>query len=397
MKGPFWIIFSLFGFFQSCKPETQEFNYDAPCPPPAEINEAHPLAPRLQALIDSFVAEGLPGATVAVLDSNGAWAGSSGHANLEEESLMQPCMVQHAYSVSKMIVAIACMRLYDKGLLDLDRPVAAFLPANVQKGLPATDRVTLRMLLNHSSGYREFHTSLKRLSDLLNRPTRPWSREDLLGYVEGKSLLFEPGSDWAYSNTNYLLLTYVLENITGKDHAQVIQDEVFSVLGLERSYYKIQPGYPDALPLPNHYWDRYANGVLENCSQTNLNIACHSGFGEDGVLASPLDLVRLMQALAQGELLSQDAWIEMTRWVQGSRSDEPDYGLGLVWVNFAGGAHEFGHYGGGIGGQCSLMYLPEQKMSVFTSTNVGREGGGHFAYLGSMLVNRVPERLAAIR
>jgi D-alanyl-D-alanine carboxypeptidase len=390
------ILFMLvLGLLSACESTEQAIAPQQNCVAPG-INPTHPLAGRLQMLIDSFVAEGIPGAVVAVKDSRGVWAGASGLSKLEDNTPMQTCQVQHAYSVSKTFIAVATLRLAERGLLKLDDPIATYLPSSIANRLTQAKGVTVRMLLNQTSGYREFHEDLKRLSDLLNRPTRPWSREELLEYVIEKPLLFQPGTDWAYANTNYLLLTYVLEKASGKDHAEVIKAEILEPLQLKNTYYKLQSGYPGNLTLPNHYWDRYANGVLENCTQTNLNIAAYSGYGEDGVIASPLDLVTFMDALANGKLLNAQSWREMTSWVQGKQSTEPDYGLGLVWVNFGGGQPEFGHYGGGIGGQCSLIYLPQQKITVFTSTNVGREGGGRFAFLSSVLVNRVPEALAKL-
>lgn len=396
MKIKSIFFLGLIGLLYACEHTDQAIAPIQNCSAP-NINTTHPLANRLQTLIDSFVAEGIPGAVVAIKDARGVWAGASGVAKLEDNTPMQTCQVQHAYSVSKTFTAVAVLRLVEKGLLELDDPIAQHLPAIIARRLTEVNRVTVRMLLNQTSGYHEFHDDLKRLSDLLNRPTQPWSREELLEYVIKKPLLFEPGSDWAYSNTNYLLLTYVLEKASGKDHAQVIKEEIIDPLQLKNTYYKIQPDYPNNLSLPNHYWDRYANGVLENCTQTNLNIATYSGFGEDGVMATPLDLVTFMDALANGKLLNAQSWKEMTTWVQGKQSSEPDYGLGLVWVNFGGGVHEFGHYGGGIGGQCSLIYLPAQKISVFTSTNVGREGGGIYAFLSSVLVNRIPTHLSQIQ
>lgn len=395
MKIQSIFFLALTALFCACEPTEQAIVPAQNCTAP-NINTAHPLANRLQVLLDSFVAEGIPGAVVAVKDARGVWAGASGLSKVEDNTPMQICQVQHAYSVSKTFTAVAVLRLLEKGLLKLDDPIAQHLPASIANRLTEANQVTVRMLLNQTSGYKEFHDDLKRLSDLLNRPTQRWSREELLEYVIDKPLYFEPGSDWAYANTNYLLLTYVLEEASGKDHAQVIKEEIIDALQLKNTYYKIQPGYPNDLSFPNHYWDRYANGVLENCTQTNLNIASYSGFGEDGVMATPVDLVTFMDALANGKLVNAQSWKEMTTWVQGKQSSEPDYGLGLVWVNFGGGVPEFGHYGGGIGGQCSLIYLPEQKISVFTSTNVGREGGGIFAFLSSVLVNRIPTNLSQI-
>ncbi len=393
MKNTFLPFLLLLTGLFACEQTEQSLNPGVGCDTP-NFNQQHPLGPKIQSVLDSFVKEGLPGASVAIKDSRGTWIGVSGKAKLEDNTPMQTCMVQHAYSVSKTYLAVTLLRLRDQGKLSLDDTINKWLPEHIAKRLTRADDVTVRMLLNHTAGYREFHESIFRLSDFLNQPTRTWSREELLSYVIDKPLLFEPGSNWAYSNTNYLLLTFVIEKASGKDHAQVMKEEVFDTLQLKNSFYKLQKGYPNALPLPNHYWDRFSNGVLENCTQSNLNIACYSGYGEDGIIASPLDFVTFMDALAKGQLLSAKSWQDMQQWVQGVQSKEPDYGLGLVWVNFAGGVHEFGHYGGGIGGQCSLIYLPKQQISVYTSVNVGREGGGKFAYLSSVLVNRIPEMLA---
>lgn len=377
-----------------CQMLEQEFPTPAACELQQAIKEDHSYAAELTTLLDSFVQAGLPGAVIAVSNEEGDWAGAAGLASIEEEIPMRACMAQHGFSISKTMFSALCMRLWDQGLIGLDAPIADYLPGDIAEQVADHEKITVRMLLNHTSGIPEFHEDLGRISEYLQEPVKRRSREELLGYISKKPLLFEPGTDWAYSNTNYLLLTWVIEDAAGKDHALAMKEQLLDPLGLSHTWYKVQPGYPDALALPNYYWDRYSNGILENCSEANLNIGAWSGYGEDGVIATPLDFVHFMQALAGGEVVSEAAWAEMTQWVQGSQSTEPDYGLGLVWVNFGGGVHEFGHYGGGVGGVCVLIYLPEQKTSVYVATNAGTITGGEYAHLAYTFINRIPAVLA---
>jgi D-alanyl-D-alanine carboxypeptidase len=178
---------------------------------------------------------------------------------------------------------------------------------------------------------------------------------------------FAPGSQYKYTNTNYLLLALIADSITG-DHAVYIGENILKPLGLKNTHYRNDPGYLHYKNLVDSYWDVLNTGVPANVTQMQkANVA--SLKGDDGIVCTPIDAVLFLKGLMEGQLLKETSLELMQDWVQ-NKSGNPVYGMGLSY--FAqGGLVGCGHGGGGIGAGCLLLYVPSKKTYVFIATNVG--------------------------
>lgn len=132
-------------------------------------------------------------------------------------------------SISKLYVAVAVTKLAARGELDLDAPLRAFLPEYADR-IAHADRITPRMLVQHRSGIPNFTDVERFWSD------PPGSSEGCLELVLDAPADFEPGADWAYSNTNYLLLGFILDRVCGEPHFAFIQSEILDRLGLTSTF-----------------------------------------------------------------------------------------------------------------------------------------------------------------
>ncbi|HEX5500081.1 MAG TPA: serine hydrolase domain-containing protein, partial [Thermomicrobiales bacterium] len=119
------------------------------------------------------------------------------------------------------------LQFVDRKLMTLDDPLATWEPK-----LPAADKITLRMLVSMTSGYFDYVQNQDLISQLYVDPFRQWTPEELIGYGVGKPLMFEPGTNWGYSHTNFVILGQVLEKIGGKPMAELMQTNIFDPLGL---------------------------------------------------------------------------------------------------------------------------------------------------------------------
>ena len=170
------------------------------------------------------------------------------------------------------------------------------------------------MLLNHTSGIPEYNSQPAYVTYLLQHPLHTFSTMDYLNFIKGQSLQFTPGSKHQYTNTNYVLLALIGDQITG-DHAKFIRDIIFVPLGLVNSFYREDENYLNKPELVNSYWDRYSNGVIENCSKMQqTNVA--SLIGDDGIIATPIDYIQFLKALFEGQILSQATMNQMLEFVK---------------------------------------------------------------------------------
>jgi CubicO group peptidase (beta-lactamase class C family) len=120
------------------------------------------------------------------------------------------------------------LQLVDEGKVGLDDTIDRWLP----KAL-ASDRITLRMLINCTSGYQDFVQDKAFVAAIEKDPFRAWSTEEQLSYVEGKPLLYEPGTNWSYAHTNFVMLGEALSASTGKPVDRLIRERVVEPLGMK--------------------------------------------------------------------------------------------------------------------------------------------------------------------
>lgn len=352
----------------SCSKQTWEIAGDT-CTFTETINPDYSKAASLQAIIDKYTKVGIPGIVIATWTPEGYWASASGYSKIETKMPMQACHLQYSQSVAKTYMAVAILKLYEAGKIKLDEKITAYLPSDVTDKVTGAGQVTVRMLLNHTSGIAEYNDKPAYVSYLLQHPLHQFSTMDYLDYIDGAEMQFEPGSKRSYTNTNYLLLALIGDQLAG-DHAKYIRDQIFVPLGLINTYYRENANYLDKQDLVNSYWDRYSNGILENCSQMqNVNVG--SLIGDDGIIATPVDYVKFLKGLFEGQLLTASTMEQMLTFVKND-TGEYSYGYGLGIHNDPYKQYdEYGHTGGGIGAGCELGYLPDFNTYFFVCLNMG--------------------------
>ena len=257
------------------------------------------------------------------------------------------------------------MRLVERGDLALDAPISTWLTPERAAQFVDSDRVTVRHLLNHSSGYENYTFAMS--VELFNEPTHTWTSTQALDMVAGMDRSFESvGVKHSYSNTNYLLLAEIAESATGTPHENLLEELVLIPSQMRRTSYA-----PDTFTFPEEmdrgYMELFHVGELVDVSET---YACNQVGPEGGVVSTASDVGRFLWEVFDAKSLLSDASIEeMTRWIAVEESpDRPGYGLGFAtWQTRYGMA--IGHIGQEFGYLTFAYYFPDQRVSFVFMTN----------------------------
>jgi D-alanyl-D-alanine carboxypeptidase len=335
--------------------------------PPA----VHPQALDLQQLLDD-VRKGAraPGAVLGVLLPDGdLTVVSSGLANREAASLMSPDAAYFLGSISKTYTAVVVMRLAEEGRLSLDDPIARFLPA-----FPKGSQITIRHLLAHTSGLKDFYSYLyfrPNRQEMIDMVTRHWTPQQLLELAGRFGHWFEPGADWSYSNTNYYLLGVIAERASGVSLPEAYRRYLYKPLQLKSTWLvwheeplsTLPVGYMGHVPGWKH------SEMFGELGATTLLDRSPVEWGAGGLAASAGDALLFLRALFAGKLLAPASLQAMTDFRstpalgvpsenQASTSSTDGYGLGLVRMERAGFTL-LGHGGLFTGHSTGLWYIPE--------------------------------------
>jgi D-alanyl-D-alanine carboxypeptidase len=321
------------------------------------------VAERFQRTLDRVRREQeIPGAAAAVvIPGEGVWVGASGLADVRTREPVRAETVFEVGSVTKTFVAALVLKLAADGVVGLDDRLSRWVPE-----FPGSGRLTLRQLLNHTSGLADYVTDGRFLAAQRRRGLAAvWTPQQLVRYVPEP--LAKPGERWHYSNTNYLLLGLAIERATrstvGRQlHRRLLPRSAFDRIvfqGEERPRGAVAVGYmdldgdPELEPTLNN---PYVPSISE------ATIAWASG----NLLASAEDLAQAGDRLFRGDLLSARSRREMTRWVKAL--DPPEYGLGLGRDELAG-EEVWGHSGDIAGFHADLWYTPESGVTVAALIN----------------------------
>ncbi|MEX2234520.1 MAG: serine hydrolase [Cyclobacteriaceae bacterium] len=357
----FWLT-----LFFSCQPElaapTKKCSYAV-----TQETLSHPREKVYQELISRYVKKGLPGIILLIRDAEGTWVGSSGMADIDKAIPMQPCHISKAASITKMFVAVVALQLVEEGLLQLDEKANQWFDAEVVENIANADQVTLRQLLNHTTGIYDIIDDDAFYLSILNDPSQQRTLKELAEFVYGKDPLFSPGQKAAYSNTNTLLVSMIIEKITGRPHEQIIRERIFKRLNLQNTHYL------DFQRLPANtaqgYFDLYNDQTIVNL--TNYNTA--SGYG--GMYSSVFDLKVFIEALLiHRTLLSQNSLDQMLQFNEEIENGK-FLGAGIFkdFVELDENKYAFGHRGRDLAYTADLFWFPNQNTTMVMMLNYGTD------------------------
>ncbi len=317
------------------------------------------LAARLQAALEGYAAKDGPvegwGMTATVLTTEGGWSGTVGKADGVRDLGVDD---QFAIaSITKSVVATQVMLMVEAGELGLDDFVADHLPLDLEFD---TNDATIRHLLGQRSGIPDYYDLINESQDTELR--RVWTPADALGVLPPERT--PPGSAFQYTETNYLLLSLVIEHLRERPLAEVLREGALAIDGVERLVH--QPGESPTEPMAMPGGDSTSDLELRGAYLPSL--AAVTAFYGSGAMASDSpSLARWWRAFCAGEVVSQASLTEMSDFGEGWAFDGA-YGLGLY--NPAHGyARGVGHTGELFGYMSWAACLPEDEAVIVVLTN----------------------------
>jgi CubicO group peptidase (beta-lactamase class C family) len=293
-------------------------------------------------------------------DQEVVWAQGFGYADREAGTLATETAVFSAGSVSKLFTAVAVMKLAEQGRIDIDKPLASYLPEfSVRTRYAHAPPVTVRSLLTHHSGLA---ADLLVLWDQSSRGRSLWLSEPL-ELLKDEYLVSPPGSMFSYSNVGYGLLGTLIERVSGMPFESYMAKEVLAPLGMTTAAFAMRPdidpitarGYRAGKAAPDMFFDSHPAG---------------------GLRASALDMSAFIRFVLAGGttpgggLVSAGTLQEMLRRQNAGVAMDLDFRIGLgFWLEEVGGFPAVGHNGDTRRFHSCLLALPDQKLGVYVVSN----------------------------
>ena len=241
-------------------------------------------------------------------------------------------------SISKMFTATMILQLMEEGKLKLDNNLSSYFSQ-----IPNAEKITIEQLLNHHSGIHNFTDD----SAYVAYYTHPQTRMQMLDLFKQQKPDFEPGENAAYSNTNYLLLGYIIEDLTKQSFKDALKKKITDKIGLKNTYVgsNINNAFNEASSF------NYDGKKWETTDETDMTIPTGAG----NIISTTEDLNKFVAALFQEKLINKSSLEKMTEL-------KDNYGLGLFQFPFYK-RHAFGHTGGIDGFNSMLGYFPDDSVS----------------------------------
>jgi D-alanyl-D-alanine carboxypeptidase len=308
----------------------------------------------VQIIQDQVRRQALPGAIVGIQRGGRApWILARGHANLQTLRPMRPDEHVRIGSVTKAFVTTLLLRLAQEGRLSLDAPIARYVA-----GVPGGESITLRQLANMTSGLADNFANPEFSFEYLTGET--FTPERLVELGLALPTLFPPGSGWAYSNTNTVLLGLVIEDVTGEPLSRALRDRVFRPLGLRGT------SLPSSRTMDKPYAAGYTYQTLnERLGDATFNTPTAT-WAAGGMVSTVPDLLKAARMFGTGKpLLTPASQRQRTEWVRfPPNAPLQRYGIGVFdfdgWI---------GHNGGIPGYTAIAWYLPARHLSLVVSVN----------------------------
>jgi D-alanyl-D-alanine carboxypeptidase len=281
-------------------------------------------------------------------------------------------------NTAETMMGTLLLRLVDQGKVHLDDPVSKWYP-----DLPAADQVTLEMLASNTSGYADYATTDEFSTRLEADPFQEWTPDELLAIAMKQPPVFAPGTSWAFSDTNYMLLGQILQKESGRPYPRLVKAQILDRVGMRNT------SFPTTSAIPAPVLHSYTN---ERGNYEEATFWSPSDFPNNGSEVTTLDdLGKWTRALGTGSLLSKrshDLQVGDQNVGLGPLTEQAHYGVGVIishgWIY---SNPQFNGYTGVIG------YLPAKKATVVIASTFTPKGDITVQY-GAAVFNRVAEILS---
>jgi CubicO group peptidase (beta-lactamase class C family) len=269
-----------------------------------------------------------------------------GIANLELNVAMKSEMVFRIGSITKQFTAISILQLVDKGKIALTDSIQKFIKDFHFKG----KTITIENLLTHTSGIKGYEQIDAKIPNAMRFDFSP---KNILDSLDKLSLDFDPGTKYNYSNSNYFLLGYIIEQVTGKSYQQYLKENIFDPASLSSTFYENQTQIiPNRV---NGYF--YSDGKYWNSDFISMSLVYSAG----ALRSSVKDLFKWHTALYNGQLVKKETFLKAITPYKFANGKQSDYGYGFFTKN-ENGISSVGHGGAIDGFRAIEIYYPEQEI-----------------------------------
>jgi CubicO group peptidase (beta-lactamase class C family) len=308
-----------------------------------------------QLFTSHFKPEGAGAAVLVAQKDRIIYHKAFGMANIE---LNVPLRTDHVFrigSITKQFTAAAILRLAEAGKLSLQDELTRFLPEYPTHG----KKITVEHLLTHTSGIKSY-TDLEKWNEQEHR--RDFTPAELVDYFKDEPMDFDPGTEYRYNNSGYILLGYIIEKASGKTYAEYIKEQFFEPLGMKNSW------YGDTQPIIKNRASGYSQGNNAGTFANAAFLSMTQPYAAGSLLSTVEDLWIWTRALHSGKVLQPESLKKATTSYKLTNGSSTHYGYGLQLGNLLG-SPTVEHSGGIHGFLSDLVYLPKEEICVAILTN----------------------------
>jgi D-alanyl-D-alanine carboxypeptidase len=331
----------------------------------------------------------LPGAVVLLQTPQGNFAFAYGTTELDRTAPPRAETHFRAASNTKTMTAAVIVQLVQEGKLSFDDAISKYV-----QGVPDGERITIRQLIRMRSGLYNYTNAQELAESLDHDPDRTWTMKEVLGMAFKRPLLFPPGAEFEYNNTNYILLGLVAEKIEGQPLTSIFRNRLFEPLGMKNT--ALPPSTSNSIPEPYSHGYLYGGSsyaLVDAPYPDDLRAAAKAGtlkpnddtwqnpspyFAAGGIISTANDLATWMRALVGGKIFDADyhrQWLNSPEAEDPNNPDGQRYGYGIALITF--GPNKIYFHGGEMPGYNSFMgHDPKNDVTliVWTSLTLSLDG-----------------------
>lgn len=292
------------------------------------------------------------------------WIGASGDSH-KGQIPAQANMLTRIASIAKPMTAVAILQLVEKGRLELDTPIQAYLPDFPKKNKGA---ITIRHLLQQTSGIEAYANKKEAF------PTKHYNNvQAAIQVFAHRPLAFQPGTQYAYTTYGYVVLGAIIEQVSGQTYEAYMQQNIWSVANMPNtSLEKRDITYPNKSKLYKKFW-----GLFVKSKQTDLSLKYPGG----GIHSTVEDLLNFGKAILENKLIKQETLAMM---VEDPKIRKSGNGYGMGWYLYGINPEygfAFGHSGGQSGCNSQLFIWPEKRtIAVVLANTSGAKSVGPLTF-----------------